>query len=61
MQQIAAQLDDKNSPVAMAIDGEANRIVAAITAATGIEPTATATATAAAATAATAATSSVGS
>jgi hypothetical protein len=40
MQQIAAQLDDKNSPVAMAIDGEANRIVAAITAATGIAPTA---------------------
>jgi Domain of unknown function (DUF929) len=39
MQQIAQQLNDKNSAVAIAIDGEANRIVAAITAATGIAPT----------------------
>jgi hypothetical protein len=38
LKQIAAQLNDKNSPVAMAIDGEANRIVAAITSATGIKP-----------------------
>jgi hypothetical protein len=38
MQQIAAQLNDKNSAVAIAIDGEANRIVAAITAASGIQP-----------------------
>jgi len=38
MQQIAAQLNNKNSAVAIAIDGEANRIVAAITAATGIKP-----------------------
>jgi hypothetical protein len=37
MQQIADQLNDKNSPVAVAVDGEANRIVAAITAATGIK------------------------
>jgi hypothetical protein len=36
--QIAAQLNDKNSPVAQAIDGEANRIVKAITEATGIQP-----------------------
>jgi hypothetical protein len=38
MQQIAAQLNDKSSAVAVAIDGEANRIVAAITAATGLQP-----------------------
>ena len=38
MQQIASQLSHKNSPVATAIDGEANRIVASITAATGIKP-----------------------
>jgi hypothetical protein len=38
MQQIAAQLNDKNSVVAVAIDGEANQIVKAITAATGIQP-----------------------
>jgi Domain of unknown function (DUF929) len=38
MQQIAGQLNDKNSQVALAVDGEANRIVAAITAATGIKP-----------------------
>jgi hypothetical protein len=38
LQQIAAQLNDKNSAVAIAVDGEANRIVAAITAATGIQP-----------------------
>jgi hypothetical protein len=38
MQQIAAQLNDKSSAVAIAIDGEANRIVAAITAATGLQP-----------------------
>jgi Domain of unknown function (DUF929) len=38
MSQIAAQLNDKNSAVATAIDGEANRLVAAITAATGIQP-----------------------
>jgi hypothetical protein len=38
LRQIAVQLNDKNSPVAAAIDGEANRIVAAITAATGIQP-----------------------
>jgi Domain of unknown function (DUF929) len=38
MQQIASQLNNKNSVVATAIDGEANRIVAAITAATGITP-----------------------
>jgi hypothetical protein len=49
MQQIAAQLNDKNSVVATAIDGEANRIAAAITAATGIQPdSATATSTTAA-------------
>jgi hypothetical protein len=49
MTQIAAQLNDKNSAVATAIDGEANRIVAAITAATGVQPdSATATATPAA-------------
>jgi hypothetical protein len=40
MQQIASQLNDTSSPVAKAIDGEANRIVAAITAATGVTPTA---------------------
>ena len=38
MQQIAAQLNDKNSAVAIAIDGEANQIAAAITAATGVQP-----------------------
>jgi hypothetical protein len=43
LQQTAAQLNDKNSAVAIAIDGEANRIVAAITAATGIEPETTTT------------------
>ena len=49
MTQIAAELNDKNSAVATAIDGEANRIVAAITAATGVQPnSATATATPAA-------------
>jgi hypothetical protein len=51
MQQIAAQLNDKSSAVAIAIDGEANRIAAAITAATGVQPasgTATSTATTAA-------------
>jgi hypothetical protein len=42
MKQIAAQLNDKHSPVAQAIDGEANRIVRAITAATGIQPSRTA-------------------
>jgi hypothetical protein len=55
MQQIAAQLDNKNSAVAVAIDGEANRIAAAITAATGIQPgtgAATSTATSTATTAA---------
>jgi hypothetical protein len=44
MQQIAAQLNDTNSPVAQAIDGEANRIVATIIAATGIQPNPTAVA-----------------
>jgi hypothetical protein len=51
MQQIAAQLNDKSSAVAIAIDGEANRIAAAITTATGVQPasgTATSTATTAA-------------
>jgi hypothetical protein len=38
MKQIAAQLNDKSSAVAAAVDGEANRIVAAITAATGVQP-----------------------
>jgi hypothetical protein len=38
MKEIAAQLNDKNSAVAIAVDGEANRIVAAITAATGVQP-----------------------
>jgi Domain of unknown function (DUF929) len=38
MKQIAAQLNDKSSTVAVAVDGEANRIVAAITAATGVQP-----------------------
>jgi Domain of unknown function (DUF929) len=38
MKQIAAQLNDRSSPVAAAIDGEANQIVAAITKATGIQP-----------------------
>ena len=55
MQQIAGQLNDKSSTVAVAIDGEANRIAAAITAATGIKPdsaTATATGTATSTTAA---------
>jgi hypothetical protein len=42
MKQISSQLNDSNSPVAEAIDGEANRIVAAITAATGIQPNRTA-------------------
>jgi hypothetical protein len=40
MTEIAAQLNDKSSAVATAIDGEANRLVAAITAATGIQPNA---------------------
>jgi Domain of unknown function (DUF929) len=57
MQQIAAQLNDKSSTVAVAIDGEANRIAAAITAATGVKPVsatgaATSTATTTATTAA---------
>jgi hypothetical protein len=38
MKQIAAQLNNTHSPVAEAIDGEANRIVTAITSATGIQP-----------------------
>jgi hypothetical protein len=38
LNQIAQQLNDKDSPVAQAIDGEANRIVVAITEATGIQP-----------------------
>jgi hypothetical protein len=38
MRQIAMQLNDRDSPVAVAIDGEANQIVAAITQATGIQP-----------------------
>jgi hypothetical protein len=38
MQQIASQLNNKNSQVATAVDGEANRIIAAITAATGVKP-----------------------
>jgi hypothetical protein len=38
LKQIASQLNNKDSPVATAIDGEANRIVAAITAATGAKP-----------------------
>jgi hypothetical protein len=63
--QIAAQLDDKNSAVAIAIDGEANRLVAAITAATGVQPDAggTSSSAIAAATSATAstATTAVGS
>jgi hypothetical protein len=42
MQQIASQLNNENSAVAIAIDGEANRIVAVITAATGMQPTASA-------------------
>jgi hypothetical protein len=46
MQQIAAQLNNPKSTVAIAVDGEANRIVAAITAATGVQPnSATATPT----------------
>jgi hypothetical protein len=47
MQQIAAQLNDKSSTVAIAIDGEANRIAAAITAATGVQPGSPTAATAA--------------
>jgi hypothetical protein len=43
MAQIAAQLNDKSSAVAVAIDGEANRLVAAITAATGVQPDAAGT------------------
>jgi thiol-disulfide isomerase/thioredoxin len=39
MQTIAEQLNDKNSAVATAIDGAANQITAAITAATGAQPT----------------------
>jgi hypothetical protein len=54
LQQIAARLNDKNSTVAIAIDGEANRIAAAITAATGVQPD-SATATGATATSTTAA------
>jgi hypothetical protein len=42
MQQIATQLNDTNSPIAEAVDGEANRIVAAITEATGVQPNKTA-------------------
>ena len=38
MQAIAEQLNDKNSVVATAIDGAANQITAAITAATGAQP-----------------------
>lgn len=38
LKQIAKQLNNPKSPVATAIDGEANRIVAAITAATGVKP-----------------------
>jgi hypothetical protein len=49
MQQIAAQLNDKSSTVAIAIDGEANRIAAAITAATGVQPGSAATTAATAA------------
>jgi hypothetical protein len=46
MQQIAAQLNNPKSTVAIAVDGEANRIVAAITTATGVQPnSATATPT----------------
>ena len=47
MKQIAAQLNDKSSTVAIAIDGEANRIAAAITAATGVQPGSPTAATAA--------------
>jgi hypothetical protein len=64
MQQIAAQLNEKNSPVALAVDGEANRIVAAITAATGIKPdsaTATPATPASGTTATTSPTTAVGS
>jgi hypothetical protein len=43
MTQIATQLNDKSSAVAIAVDGEANRIVAAITAATGVQPDAAGT------------------
>jgi Domain of unknown function (DUF929) len=43
LQQIASQLNNKNSLVANAIDGEANQIVAAITAATGVQPQSTPT------------------
>ena len=38
MSAIAEQLNDKNSPVAIGIDGTANQITAAITAATGAQP-----------------------
>jgi len=38
MRQISSQLNDVRSPVAVAIDGEANQIVKAITMATGIQP-----------------------
>jgi thiol-disulfide isomerase/thioredoxin len=41
MHDIAVQLNDKNSVVATAIDGAANQITAAITAATGVQPNAT--------------------
>jgi hypothetical protein len=41
MQQIAAQLNNKNSVVAVAIDGEANQITAEITALTGVQPNST--------------------
>jgi len=41
MQQIAAQLNNKNSAVAIAIDGEANQITAEITALTGVQPNST--------------------
>jgi hypothetical protein len=41
MQQIAAQLNNKNSAVAIAIDGEANQITAEITALTGVQPSST--------------------
>jgi hypothetical protein len=41
MQQIAAQLNNKNSVVAVAIDGEANQITAEITALTGVQPDST--------------------
>ena len=46
MNAIAQQLNDKNSVVATAIDGAANQITAAITAATGAQPTTATTGTA---------------